>query len=137
MRSAPVRKPPDAPVSPPKPASNRRVSSSKGLGAISWGRSSSSSTTPGAAPLIDLDPTEFAALEKAIVRMQRAIRTRWAVYRNFGPEIFHDHKGERFSGVVRFYENKSRAKWLKVSDLSSVGHLNMFLTHHWALPKPE
>ena len=70
------------------------------------------------------------------IKVQRAIRVRWSIYRDYGPDLFFDLKGRsRQSGTIAF--DTSHAQWIKVAGITSAMRLNSFITHHWRLPKPE
>lgn len=73
---------------------------------------------------------------KYAVKMQRAMRVRWSVYKDYGSELFFDMKGRsKQEGTIAF--DTSHARWLKVAHSTSAMRLNTFLSHYWRLPRPE
>jgi hypothetical protein len=73
---------------------------------------------------------------KYAIMVQRAIRLRWHIYRQYGTELFCDAQGQTGQAGTIVFEN-TRAQWLKAAQFTSAMRLNLFLNHHWCLPRPE
>lgn len=83
-----------------------------------------------------LDDTDQQRQERMAIRVQRALRVRWHVYKNFGPDLFVDAHGRTGqSGKIAF--QVTVAKWIRVADFTAAIRLNNLLTYHWCLPRPE
>ena len=78
------------------------------------------------------------ATVKAAVVVQRGLRTRWQVYRLFGPDLFVDAAGRhRQSGSIAFEGVPREASWIKINEATAPYRLSEFMTHYWQLPRPE
>eukprot|EP00966_Prymnesium_polylepis_P198202 4592806-Prymnesium_polylepis.1 len=66
---------------------------------------------------------------KYAIMVQRAIRLRWHIYRQYGTELFCDAQGQTGQAGTIVFEN-TRAQWLKAAQFTSAMRLNLFLNHH-------
>ena len=74
----------------------------------------------------------------SIIMLQRRLRTKWHMYRNFGPDIFVNSQKQAFSGRLTFERGPATpAQWILMSKYAQVGQVEMFMNHHWRLPRPE
>jgi hypothetical protein len=73
---------------------------------------------------VDFDEAEI----RAVITLQRLFRARRAAYRYFGPDIFYDSYGKRFSGSVRFLGTARKGKWIKISSTSTPHRLASLMT---------
>jgi hypothetical protein len=74
----------------------------------------------------------------AAIQLQRAFRSRMRVHSDYGPCLFVDRRGRPSSfGRIYFQNTLRSAKFLRISDTSSLGLLVSFMLKHWSLPSPE
>ena len=77
-------------------------------------------------------------LRKAATRIQRWYRGVCAMYAAFGPMMFSRKDGAMADfGTVSFMSGTSAARWIRVSNTTSVGALALFMEKYWRLPRPD
>ena len=77
-------------------------------------------------------------VRKAATKIQRWYRGVCAMYAAFGPMMFSRKDGRMSDfGTVSFLSGTSAAKWIRISDTTSVGALAHFMEKFWRLPRPD
>ena len=91
-------------------------------------------------PCSGLHETRFEPEEqrKAACKIQRWYRELIAMYSAFGPMMFSCKDGRMSDfGSISYLSGTRTARFIRVSDTTSVGALSHFLEKFWRLPRPD